>query len=299
MPAAGSSAPSDSAESGSAAPASFNPYASPETISTAAPPAIAKGEVHHQRINFDTVLRETWEFFRENLGQLALFGLIVFAVNAGLQVIGQIGGVLAQVTQRPELIVVFSVVNTVASMLVQTYINIGTVAYMLKMTRTRQARIGDLFGANAYFLRGLGLTIVLGILFVGATVLCALPALISLPLGQGELQDRPLTLILLFAALPVWVVFGTILWLRYGLLSFYFLVDRNTSISESLSYSAQFMRDNKLTAFLILLVVGFLGLLFICFTCFLGQILYIPYFGVLMSVIYLSATGQPWARSGA
>jgi hypothetical protein len=38
------------------------------------------------------------------------------------------------------------------------------------------------------------------------------------------------------------------------------------------------------------------GGVFICVTCFLGQILYIPFWHLLICLVYLMATGQPFAR---
>ena len=94
---------------------------------------------------------------------------------------------------------------------------------------------------------------------------------------------------LLAAAVATFV--GFLIWLRWSL-SYFFLVDRGDGVLDSLRESARFMQGNKLTTFLLMIVVGFLGLVFTLVTCCCGQVLYLPFLTLLIGMIYLTATGQ-------
>jgi hypothetical protein len=56
------------------------------------------------------------------------------------------------------------------------------------------------------------------------------------------------------------------------------------------------MKGNKLTAFLVYLVVGILGGIAAVCTCYLGLLAVLPYAAILNGVIYVMATGQPVSR---
>ena len=76
-------------------------------------------------------------------------------------------------------------------------------------------------------------------------------------------------------------------------LAYLFIVDRDLGLVDAVKTSAEYMRGNKLTAFLIWLVASIVGGLLVMITCGIGALFVIPYMGVLAAVIYLSATGQP------
>ena len=272
-------------------PEKINPYA---TVGTPSQPyAAAPGELVHSQLDFGQTMNQTWEFFIGNIGPLALLGLVIFAINMGLQILGQIGGMIAQATQEGAVIVAVGVANSLLNMVVQTYISLGSAVYMLKMLRTRRAALGDLFAAGPYFLRGLGLMILFAVAAGLLLAVCMIPAGIAMAL------DPTAAVVAAMIGVPIFVIVGLWLWLRFGILSFYFVIDRDMGITDALASSSRFMEGNKLTAFAILLVVSLLGMVFMCVTCTFGQILYIPYFALLLAVIYLTATGQPWMQGAA
>lgn len=272
-------------------PQKINPYATVGTPSQpyAAPP----GELVHSQLDFSQTMSQTWEFFIGNIGPLALLGLVIFAINMGLQILGQIAGVAAQATQEGAIVAAVGVVNSLLNVVIQTYISLGSAVYMLKMLRMRRAAIGDLFAAGPYFLRGLGLMILFGLAAAMLLAVCMIPAGIALAI------DQTAAVVAAIVGAPIFLIVGLWLWLRFGILSFYFVIDRDMGIMDALASSSRFMEGNKLTTALILLVVSLLGGVFICVTCTFGQILYIPYFALLLAAIYLTATGQPWMHGAA
>ena len=79
-------------------------------------------------------------------------------------------------------------------------------------------------------------------------------------------------------------------------LSMFFIIDRRERIFAAMGQSRIYMRGNKMTAFLIMLVVQILGGLFVLFTCCAGRIIFDPFSVLVLALIYLNATGQPFER---
>jgi len=266
----------------------INPYSSPATMAPASKPEAAPAELQHSRIEFDDTLRTSWAFFMENLKPLALFGAVVFGISVGMQIVGQAGGVAVQAANEPALFVVFTTLNTIIGILVQTFVSLGTVIYMLKMVRTREAKINDLFAAGPYLVKGILLYLLLALVFGGIVLVCIGPGLATIPLEEPGITGAAIVVGAVIA-IPLVITLA----LRFTL-CWFFLVDRSAGVMESLTLSGQYMQGNKLTAFLIFLVVGVLGGIFFLCTCCFGQIFYIPYGGILASMIYLTCTGQPF-----
>jgi len=274
-----------------------NPYASPQTMASEAfaPAGVTASGLRHQQIDFGQVLGRTWEIFSNNMGLCALVGLIVLGIEVGLRVVGQIGGIAAGASGEMAAIVLFQIVFIAATLVVRTWINLGVLYFGLRLVRTGQASVSDFFAVGPYLMRGIGITLLMGLINTVMALVCFLPALgIFLAMGGPRaFEQNPMPVVvagliggLACAPLIIWIVMRLYL-------AFPFLVDRNLGVIESMSHSDQFMRGNKLMAFLITLVVGLVGGLFVCVTCSLGMILWYPYLGVLSAMIYLMCTGQP------
>lgn len=274
----------------------LNPYASPShgAVKEISAP-VAKGELVHTRITFDDTIQQTWAFFKEKLQPLALVGLTVLAINAGAQFILMMGGFAAGITEEPVVVVLFQIFNQIAATALQTYVAVGMAVFTTKLVRTGDAQIGDFFLASKYFWRGLGVTILVTLMVVGVIFVCLIPALATIPI-----DEQGLTIGLAACGAFLGFSFGMILWYRYGFISYYFLVDRDARVGQALSLSAEFMAGNKLTAFLVSLVVAFLWMLMVICTCLIGvipMIIFLPaYQAMISAVIYFTATGQPWAQ---
>jgi hypothetical protein len=164
----------------------------------------------------------------------------------------------------------------------------------LRLLRGQAATVGDVFAIGPYFWRGLGIHLVTYLIFGALFLVCLLPALVLFIVQGGpqgfERQPLPVALSavaggLVGAALTTWIYCR--LYLAVPL-----LLDRNAGVFASLGDSDRFMRGNKLSAFLLVLVVSMLGGLFLMCTCYLGIIAVFP-FGCLVNVLfYLMATGQ-------
>jgi hypothetical protein len=266
-----------------------NPYASPTAASQIEAAAPAKGELQHSLITFDGILKSTWDLFRENLGEVALLGVVLFAFYIGHMVF-QLGiSFAAELTGEPAFTFGASFISNFVQLVLQTFLSVGCVLYMTKLMRSRQAELKDLFAVGPYFLKCFGLSLLILLLALLGLAICFAPGVIAM-----ALQLQPEVPILLFVLGGViFVVAGASLWLRY-IISFYFVVDRGCGIMESLHESARYMQGNRITTFLLLIVVGFVGPFFVCATCCVGYIFYIPYVALLFCVIYMTATGQPY-----
>ena len=267
-----------------------NPYSSPTTMAPLDTPDVPKGKLQHGTLEFDAMLRTAWEFFRENIGPLALFGLVVFGINVGLQIIAQVGNFAVQARGEVAMVVVFGIVNGIFGFLVQTFVQLGTVIYMLKMVRTRQAQVSDLFSASPFFVKGILMTLLVMLIYGGLTTVFVIPVAITIPL-----QETAVTVVAGIVSALVFIPVLVMLVLRF-MLGLFFVVDRGAGVIESLSLSGEYMKGNKLTAFLIGLVVIILGGVFGLGTCFFGYILYIPFWGLLWAMVYLTCTGQPFQQ---
>lgn len=275
-----------------------NPYASPMTsaatdyLSTLG--SDSQAELRHTVVDFGEVFSKTWQIFSANLGPCLLVGLVFLGAMIAMQVIGQIGGMVAGASGRVVAVIGFQVIVTAINVTVQTWMILGVLFFVLRLLRGQGAAVGDVFAIGPYFWRGLGIHVVSYLIFGGILLVCLLPALV-LFIAQGGPQvfDRDSLAVILTAVAGglVWLALMTWVYLRLYL-ALPLLLDRNAGVFASLRESDRFMRDNKLTAFLMTLVVTVLGGLFSCCTCYLGIIAFYPYVFLVNGLFYLMATGQ-------
>ncbi len=281
-----SAAPKKPVESGA-----FNPYAAPKAYEQLAPVAQG-GELNHQVINMGDVLNVSWGIFTAELGQCAIVGLIFIAVNIGLSVVGGLLGGIGQVVAGDSvgIIIGAQVVNQTINFVGQTWLWLGLAAWALKMLRTRNGTINDMFSVGPFFLRGLGAGLLI-YLVMGL----AGGVLIGIPVGIGAaMESEEVMLIGGIAGGAIFLIIAILVFYAIALYA-YFIIDRNASVMESFQLSAEFTRGNRLTMFAIYLVLGLAGGLFTVCTCYLGAVLFIPYMALAMALIYLMATGQAYA----
>ena len=247
-------------------------------------------------VTFDEVFSRTWAIFQDGLGQFVVPGLVLWAVWLVMQIFGQIGSLVANASGDPAIIGIFSFANSVISVLVYAWMDLSIVSFMLRHARTGRATMSDFFNIGPHFLRAVGTRLLFGLILFVIIVACLAPGLIVLGLGAAANAQEAAIIggLLAFVGGLVAVVICIILVYRYFLwLYFFFTVDRNQGVFEAMRSSGEFMQGNKLIVFLLLLVTGIVGGLFSCVTLSFGMILFMPYLGLLYTVIYLSATGQP------
>ena len=276
----------------------MNPYASPTTsaatdyLSTLG--SGAQAELRHTVVDFGDVFSKTWQIFTANLGPCLLVGLVFFGAMIAMQVIGQVGGMAAGASGSVAAVAGFQVIDTAINVTVQTWMSLGVLFFILRLLRGQGAAVGDVFAIGRYFWRGLGIHVVSYLIFGGIGLVCLLPAAV-LFIAQGGpqvVQRDPLAVILTAVGGGlVWLALMTWVYCRLYL-ALPLLLDRNAGVFAALRDSDGFMRDNKLTAFLMTLVVSLLGGLFSCCTCYLGIVAFYPYVFLANGLFYLMATGQ-------
>ena len=272
---------------------SDNPYASPSFTSEVhqAKPT-TEGELTHNIISFDDLLRTAWSITIDNLGPMAIFGVIMLGVQIALGVFNQALSFAGQISGVAAVLIGIQVVSMVINFLAQTWVGIVSILFCTRMARDRQANLNVLSQSGPHIGRALGLTIVLaGIFLMFLLMFCGTPALIAWITTRDEATTLISAAVGLFVCLiPIFLVF-----MNY-MLSMFFIVDRRAGVFEAMGLSRKFMRGNKMTAFLTVLVMQFLGGLFVLFTCCAGRVIYDPFSILVLALMYLTATGQPFER---
>jgi phage FluMu protein Com len=317
VPAGGTAPPIDSAPTGGAAPSAFssamdnqdsapnpfgpmgsipdsdNPYASPQLSSTVQPakPATA-GELAHNKISFDDVLKTAWSITMDNLGPMAIFGVIMFGIQIALGIFGQVVNFAGQASGDPVIMGGIQILNMAINFVIQTWVGIVSILFCTRMARDRKTDLNILSQAGPHFLRAFGLTVILGgISLVFILVLGGTPALIAWITTRDEFTTAIAGVIgMVVCMIPIVLVV-----MNY-FLSLFFIVDRREGIFAAMGQSRKFMRGNKMTAFLTVMVMNIVGGFFVLFTCCTGRIIYDPFSILVLAIMYLTATGQPFER---
>ncbi|MDP6061144.1 MAG: hypothetical protein QGH33_19715 [Pirellulaceae bacterium] len=272
---------------------SENPYASPSLSSgvVEAKPTI-EGELTHNKISFDQLLNTAWSITMDNLGPMATFGAVLFGVNIGLGIVNQVISWVANATGQVSVIIGAQLVSIPLNFVAQTWLGIVSILFCTRMARDRRADLNVLSQTGPYLGRALGLTIVLAGIFVLLAILfCGTPALIAWIITR----DEDVTAISAGAGLIAFVIPFVLIMLNY-MLSMFFVIDRRQGVFAAMGMSRRFMRGNKMTAFLTMLVMQILGGIFVMCTCCVGRIIYDPFSILVLALMYLTATGQPFEK---
>lgn len=282
-------------------PAHVNPYSSPSAATFSPTTALRPGELVPTTVYFSAVLNRTWEIFTAQLGPCVLVGLVNLGVAILLQGISFVGQLAAGAAGEPIVLALFQLADYVFGLVVQTWLNAGVLNFSLRMVRTRDATVNDMFTIGPYFLRCLVVNFLVTLATVLLLLIAALPAGVVLFLqgGPDNFQNNPgptigagLAALLVIMPLLVFVAMRV-------LLAVPFILDRNLDAIAALQHSFRFMSGNVLTAFGLFLVVGLLAIVVAICTCFFGIFLFfVPYMGLMTAVIYFMATGQLPAVGG-
>jgi uncharacterized membrane protein len=171
----------------------------------------------------------------------------------------------------------------VVALVVYSWIEAGLAIVVIGLCRGRQMQVGDMFSGKRFTLQVVILNILRGVINFAISFVCGM-------LGQvlAMAADEPAVAAAGSILANVINYIVTLLLL----LTTYFIVDRNLDVIQSVSASMQYMRGNKLTVFLLHIVVGLCAVGVVLLTCGMGALLVMPYFMVLTAMIYLMATGQ-------
>jgi phage FluMu protein Com len=233
---------------------SGNPYQSPAATTMAAGP---QGEVHRgfhpTRIDLADMLSRTWQIFKANLWPCV--GAAAPVVLLGMVQNGHIRLDDGAVVRVPPSI-------AFALSIVQFWLLLGLLTYLLKVARGEPASFSDVFTGGPVLLPALGVGILLFVVVVIGFLLFCIPGFVVLTMF-----------------LPAILI----------------LIDQHVGVIDSLKMAKQATTGNKLTLFGMISMVGMGGLLFSLLTCLLGTFFAAPFIHLLFCVSYLAMTGQSTA----
>ena len=252
-----------------------NPYQAPADYTAAAGYAApTPGVFNPTQMDVGDVFSRTWAIFKDQWGMC--LGIVVVAqlLNVGVSLVCGF----------------IPFVGGIVSMLFSVWISIGVALALLKICRGQEAAIGDIFNGGPYFGRIFLASLLLGIIVMAVFGVCFGPLMVIAYLvlqgGPPETLMVAAIVLALLAAIPVILV--SLMFSQY----YYLILDRDAGITESLSMSKDIMVGNKLTLFLINLLLGLI-ILASMLPCFLGLIAAIPFAALIKPIVYLAVTGQP------
>jgi uncharacterized membrane protein len=263
---------------GGAAPVE-NPYVSPAAYAAGAPP-LAAGPlpaIQPTQVDVGDVLGRTWTIFKEQWGMCLALVFVAWAINMGVSFVAGMIPILG-----PLVSGVFSI-----------WIGIGVALGVLKIARGQEAMVGDLFTGWPYFWPILGASLLVGLMVLGVFAIFFGPTLagvlVALQDADEGLQIGTAVVLGLLCAIPATVV--SLMFSQY----YYLILDRQEGVMDSLSLSKQIMAGNKMTLFLVNLVVAVVGIPLVLLTCGLGLLAVAPFVALIRPVFYLMVTGQSTA----
>lgn len=214
------------------------------------------------KIEAGEVINRAWAIYKDQMG------ICIGAVLLG-GFLGQLAGAPAQVINAAveqgwvgdEMkipLVILQIGLTFVSWGVSIYLGIGQTLLLLHVARGERAEIGDLFAGGQYFWRGLGSSLLFG-LMVGAGILACFVGSVIVALMFGPFM--------------------------------YVLVDRNCGAVDSLTGAKEITTGNLLALFVLGLAAFGIQLLgFIA--CIVGLIFTTPLLFLLQAVSYVMMSGQ-------
>ncbi|HBV66571.1 MAG TPA: hypothetical protein DEF45_26550 [Rhodopirellula sp.] len=248
-----------------------NPYRStsklePDGTSSLDP----SGELTVQPIDVGWTLNATWELFKVHFG--ILIGIFMIMVAAGivtsvgllifrLAVIA-IAGEVPQPGEFTPIMIGVSIFENLINQVVSLWFTIGASRIMLQISRNQPADLGLLLQSAPFFIRTFLATLLFVILLIGGLILFIIPGI--------------------YVVLTYW---------NYT----YFIVDRNCGVLEAFRLAKVHASGNRLSIFVIGLIISGLGLLGIL-ACCLGWIATSPFCMLLLVISYLTMTGQPFVQ---
>jgi phage FluMu protein Com len=264
-----------------AAPDSENPYASPTDYTVGAPAAYAPpGRIAPTQIEMGDVFGRTWDIIKEQWGMCLGLVLVAWLINVGVNLaagmIPFFGGII--------------------SWLFSVWIWIGVAMGLLKIARGQETSIGDIFNGGPYFLRILGASILYGLMVGAVFAILFVPGMVAVMLALQGGDEAVIIFALVGLGLVCWIP-ALVVSLIYSQF-YYLIIDQDVGIMESLSLSKQIMMGNKLTVFVIWVLMGLLNLAGIL-ACCVGLLFTIPFTAMVNLVVYLAMTGQPTGYRGA
>ena len=234
-----------------------NPYASPQgTYQSYGPPS--SGRINPQIVEVSPIVNHALKIWQDNLGLLIGMTLLPIVIMVPAQVFGFIVVVMTAPMREPIITFLVMIMAYAATVSLQVFLGIGQTRICNKLARGQQATIGEMFAGTDCFFPVLGWSLLVAFILPFAFLAFVVPGVM---------------LLLMF-------------WPSYHL-----LVDGKCGVMESFSIANRITEGNKMTTFVVLLVMyGFAALG--SMACLVGTIFVVPLISLLWSSAYLMMSGQ-------
>jgi uncharacterized membrane protein len=177
--------------------------------------------------------------------------------------------ITGEVNQAPGAVtpttIGLAISDNLVNQVVSLWFTIGATRIMLQVSRNQPPNLGLLLQSAPFLIRTFFATLLFGILLLGGLILFIIPGI--------------------YVILTYW---------NYT----YFIVDRNCGVLEAFRLAKVHASGNRLSIFVIGLIISGLGLLGVL-ACCLGWIATSPFCMLLLVITYLTMTGQPFVQPPA
>lgn len=289
------SAPLASAPNASAA----NPYAP----TYAEPQEQGPSDWSPRQIAPEEVFSKSWAVFKTQWLMACVVVVIVGAINFGMSMVSNLvlQGMAAAGNNDQFLFFGVQFLMTFGTTIVQIWLQIGQLMIMLDIARGREVVISKLFAGGSVLVNSLLAVIMLWLVVAGIVILLVgLPAAaVGLATQDGAAVGITAIVAGVIASVPAVIAF--LMFSQFQLL----IIDRGVGAVESLQTSRQITDGNKLTIFLIFILIAaigmgamIVGLLALCVGVIPAMIGYSAFATLTVVVMYLCMTGQYVAVPG-
>lgn len=239
-------------------------------------------------------INTAWEIFKKH-GVMICLGCFIAEIVPG--VTNQVGQRIAEVgidelfQNAPGGVEIAIAIGAAFGFLVfqvvlETFFTLGQCLFLLNIAKGRTPELGDLFKGAPFFLRGVLISLSIGMIQLGLCVLLAIPAI-----GAAVAQNVELAIGLGIGGLVLAGLVALFIQLRMGS-SLLYLVDQDSSVGDSLRGSWTITAPNLGTQFVLMVVVG-LGLALLGFLmCCVGLLATMPLWSLIYTVGYLMMCGR-------
>lgn len=278
-------------------PSYTNPYASP-TSTDVYEPTTTVGDLTHTQVTIGQLLNDTWAVVSQNVWPVAILGLILVGLMIGIQLISMtLQGISQVALQQNEIIGGFLlVISFIVQQVLSVAIAVIPVRYVINLVRGMSEPYQGAFNfTGREVLRCIGVQFVIVLISFAIMFALALPfgLLFGLVFAMQNGGNDAAALI----AIPMGILIGVVFVFLISRVSlaFFFLLDRQQGVMESINSSWRFTKGNALAFIVALLVGGFAAMIVTILTCLVGGIVAWPAFQTIYAVTYFRVTGQPMA----
>jgi phage FluMu protein Com len=267
-----------------------NPYQSPADYSAGwdgVQIGVPAAAIRPTRIDLGDIFRRTWEIFKRQWGTClggVFLALVLTLAGYVMLYVPLVAGLALGNNMIAGILFVFGYVGF---LLYMTWLTAGVLQFLLGIARGHQPSIAELFRGGSSWPRMLGAMFLLWLISFGIALGCLLPALALLAISREAFQVAYVAGILLAN------VVNSVVFLMFSQ-AFFLIIDRRMGVIDAFRRSREITHGNKLWLFILWLAAGAL-LVVSAIPCGLGLLFTVPYFALMVPVIYLVMTGQPTA----